>query len=61
MDNDRFVALVSDMRKAQKAYFKNRNYDNLQKSKNLEKQVDDAIERLMDDGQQELFETRGFE
>ena len=61
MDNDRFVALVGDMRKAQKAYFKNRNYDNLQKSKNLEKQVDDAIERLMDDGQQELFETRGFE
>jgi hypothetical protein len=61
MDNDRFVALVGDMRKAQKVYFKNRNYDNLQKSKNLEKQVDDAIERLMDDGQQELFETRGFE
>lgn len=38
-----FIELVSDMRQAQKEYFKTRNIDALKRSKNLEMQVDQII------------------
>lgn len=43
MTFDEFVALVSDMRAAQKEYFLTRNGTALSKSKKLEKEVDYAI------------------
>ena len=41
-----FFMLVSQMRQAQKEYFKTRNQTVLQQSKALEKQVDAEIERV---------------
>lgn len=41
-----FFDLVSSMRDAQKSYFKSRGSYDLQKSKELEKKVDDEIERV---------------
>lgn len=43
-----FFKLVRAMRVAQKQYFKNRQVDDLRKSKALEKRVDDEIMRFSD-------------
>lgn len=42
-----FFDLVSDMRQAQKEYFKTRDKEVLVKSKELEKRVDDEIKRVV--------------
>ena len=41
-----FFELVVEMRYAQKNFFKTRNQGYLDRSKNLEKQVDNEIERV---------------
>ncbi len=41
-----FFSLVTEMRNAQKMYFRTRDRNDLQKSKKLEKQVDDEIRRV---------------
>lgn len=41
-----FFDLVSKMRNVQKDYFKTRSSESLRKSKELEKQVDEEIERV---------------
>ena len=54
-----FFDLVSEMRKNEKDYFKTRSSESLRKSKELEKQVDDEIERvskILSDKQMKLFE-----
>ena len=53
MTNAEFRKLVSEMRHAQKNYFRTRSGDALDKSKRLERQVD---KELADDGQQVLFQ-----
>lgn len=40
-----FKKLVSDMRKAQKLYFKSRDRRDLQKAKEVEKEVDEFLNR----------------
>ena len=47
---DNFKKLVSYMRLAQKAYFRDRTKENLVKAKSLEKQVDDFL-----NGQSEIL------
>ncbi len=52
---EEFVNLVQAMRMAQKTYFRTRSYDNLNKSKMLEAQVDREIKRITHpDNQEEL-------
>lgn len=46
MNAKEFFNLVSEMRQAQKNYFKTRNQSYLDRSKHLEKQVDAEIERV---------------
>jgi hypothetical protein len=46
MNAKEFFSIVTEMRNAQKMYFRNRTTDNLQRSKRLEKQVDDEIRRV---------------
>lgn len=41
-----FFDLVSEMRKAQKEYFKTRSSESLTRSKDLERQVDKEIQRV---------------
>lgn len=41
-----FTKLVAEMRAAQKAYFRNRDGNNLEKAKRLEKEVDNRIREL---------------
>ena len=41
-----FFSKVKGMREAQKAYFRTRDGNNLEKSKRLEKEVDSEIRRL---------------
>ena len=53
MTHEEFRKLVSEMRHAQKEYFRTRSGDALDKSKRLERQVD---KELADDGQQVLFQ-----
>ena len=48
MNAREFFDLVSEMRKAQKDYFKTRRTGSLNLSKQLEKQVDDEIQRVND-------------
>lgn len=43
MTHEAFVALVREMRQCQKDYFKTRDFNILNASKRLEKQVDEAI------------------
>ena len=43
MDHKQFRQLVTEMRKAQKMYFRNRSSEYLSQSKKLERMVDDAI------------------
>lgn len=49
-----FVRLVGETRKAQTAYFRTPGYDNLVKSKKLERRVDETV-RTLESGQEELF------
>ena len=46
MDKREFFEKVSEMRDAQKEYFKTRSSASLNKSKNLEKEIDDEILRV---------------
>lgn len=55
MTNDDFLALVRDMRQAQKAYFAKRKYEDLERSRTLERAVDKALKEIAD-GQQSLFD-----
>jgi len=50
--HEEFRKLVSEMRHAQKEYFRTRAGGTLERSKRLERQVD---EELADDGQKVLF------
>jgi len=51
MTDAEIIALVREMRAAQKAYFKTRSIDQLTASKKLERQVDQALtERAADQG-----------
>lgn len=43
-----FLKLVKEMRDAQKWYFRNRSPQALQKSKDLEKKVDEEIQKELD-------------
>ena len=43
MDHKQFRQLVTEMRNAQKMYFRNRSSEYLSQSKKLERMVDDAI------------------
>ena len=54
MESNEFVKLVSDMREAQRNYFKTRDRSCLDKSKALERQVDNKIS-AMNNPQQDLF------
>lgn len=45
MTDAQFNGLVYEMRKAQRAYFKNRMNRDLQESKRLEREVDDELAR----------------
>ena len=54
MESNEFVKLVSDMREAQRNYFKTRDRSWLEKSKALERQVDNQIS-AMNNPQQDLF------
>lgn len=46
MTESEFITLVSRMREAQKLYFKTRTQTALQESRQLEKEVDQEIERI---------------
>lgn len=46
MNAKEFFSLVTEMRNAQKTYFRNRTTENLQRSKDLERQVDNEIRRV---------------
>ena len=46
MDKREFFEKVSEMRDAQKEYFKTRSNASLNKSKNLEKEIDEEILRV---------------
>lgn len=56
MNPSAFVALVTEMRAMQRAYFKTRDGEVLHRSKQLEKQVDKAIVAMEDD-RPSLFDT----
>lgn len=47
MTSDEIIKLAKEMREAQKAYFTTRSSGNLSKSKQLERQLDKAIEEYM--------------
>lgn len=59
MNARHFFNKVAEMRKAQKQYFKTRNYNDLQRSKQLEAEIDNEIKRALEvekkKGQMELF------
>ncbi|MEO1527711.1 MAG: hypothetical protein AAFX06_19955 [Planctomycetota bacterium] len=48
MTNDDFIALVHQMRTAQKEYFRTRDGSVLSRSKELERRVDQAVAELQD-------------
>lgn len=50
-----FIALVLEMRAAQKEYFKTRSKDVLNRSKELERKVDAELQNI-NDKQQTLFQ-----
>ncbi len=56
MNINRFLNLVTDMRRAQRDYFRTRDNSVLLLAKNLERQVDDALNEIKDASpQMELF------
>lgn len=52
--NNPFVIKVKELRKAQKKYFQTRNYNDLNKAKTLEKEVDAMINEF-ENPQKSLF------
>lgn len=54
MESKEFVKLVAQMREAQRNYFRTRDHSWLDKSKALERQVDNQI-MVMNNPQQDLF------
>ena len=46
MEKREFVKLVSEMRNAQKAYFRDRSSTNLTQAKTLERRVDEEIRNI---------------
>jgi hypothetical protein len=61
MTNKEFIALVFEMRSAQKKYFRTRNQSYLQEAKNLEKRVDAAISVTIDLDCREKNNDYGFD
>ena len=55
MNLEQFVAKVSEMRNAQKSYFRTRSAEFLNRSKSLEREVDKAVADFYDP-QGDLFE-----
>lgn len=53
---NQFLKLVKDLRKAQKKYFQTRNFNDLKKAKQLEKEVDEMIVKL-ENPQRNLFQS----
>lgn len=53
MNDEQFKALVNKMRQAQKEYFRTRSSQSLERSKKLEREVDQELQRS--DRQGELF------
>lgn len=49
-----FVELVVEMRRTQKEFFKSRNYTAMQKSKILEKEVDERAAEILNGFNQEV-------
>jgi hypothetical protein len=43
-EHHKFLGLVRELRKSQKAFFKSRNKSNLQKAKDLEKEIDQILD-----------------
>lgn len=57
MKAQEFTDLVARMRAAQKAYFRTRSYSDLDESKRLEREVDNALRAsLTDEDQLSLFD-----
>lgn len=57
MKMQEFIDLVAQLRAAQRAYFRTRNYDDLDNCKILERQVDNALRSIgQDDNQLSLFQ-----
>lgn len=57
MKAQQFVDLVARMRAAQKAWFRNHNPQDLEESKRLEREVDNALRySLTDESQLSLFD-----
>ncbi len=52
---DEFIALVTEMRAAQKRYFMDRSYDHLQAAKKLEHQVDVWLKQHSEQVEQPLL------
>lgn len=50
--NSNFAQLVKEMRDAQKEYFKHRTQSALSRSKELERKVDEELNRLVGNSQQ---------
>ncbi len=48
MTAEEFFVKVSEMRKAQRSYFKTRTSIDLQRSKRLEREIDNEIKRVSD-------------
>ena len=56
MTQKEFINLVCKMRAAQKAYFRTRSYEDLDRSKKLERDVDQALRNFSEnDNQLSLF------
>lgn len=53
-DIKQFVELVVEMRRTQKEFFKSRNYTFMQKSKILEKEVDERAAEILNDFNQDV-------
>ena len=54
-----FAWLVAEMRAAQNLYFKDRRTSDLEKSKRLERRVDDAIRSIGKPPEPQLFDQGG--
>ncbi len=55
MRTEDFIKLVADMRKAQRAYFQKRKYEDLNRAQTLERSVDKALNEI-EGGQLSLFD-----
>lgn len=55
MNAKQFFDKVSEMREAQKAYFRTRTSTDLNRSKALEREIDNEIERVRNITKQDIF------